>query len=389
MKNQQESAALATREEMTEVSPTRLAAEAKYMVESAITIALRFPRNEDKAFATLMRACTRPNFAEQTQYTYPRGGDKDCSHEWAQSRCKHCNAVLVTGPSVYLAREALRIWGNAWADIEVVTDAETCRVVLAWAWDLQTNVRRGFQRQFEKVIYRRGKGWIVPDERELQELTSRNAAIAERNAIFRLLPRDLIDDALEMSQQTVTDRAAKDPDAERKKILIAFQRLNVTPEMLQTYLGHKVQESSPHELTQLRAIWKSIEDGNSRWSEYCKPPATQPAASVAQPAGPPPAEPKAAKRAAKAAEAPCTAIPAPPAAAAPPAPASSGVSPHATISGPQLNLFWLVAKKNGWTEAQVHQELGTQFGIEHVHHIPRTVFDEILSYFSKPPGGQA
>lgn len=62
--------------------------------------------------------------------------------------------------------------------------------------------------------------------------------------------------------------AAQDPDAARKKILLAFSELNVTAEMLAAYLGHPVAQSSPAEIADLRAVYKSISDGNTTWGDY-------------------------------------------------------------------------------------------------------------------------
>src|ERR1700747_3455088 len=90
-----EKTALAPRTEQTsELAPTASAAEKQFEIQSAIIIARRFPRNEDQAFEKLMRACRRLSFAEDAAYAFPRGDQK------------------VEGPSVNLAREAARVWGN-------------------------------------------------------------------------------------------------------------------------------------------------------------------------------------------------------------------------------------------------------------------------------------
>lgn len=76
----------------TELAPTGAAAEKQFEIQSAIVVARRFPRNEDQAFAKLMRSCARTSFAEDTVYNFPRAGQ------------------AVSGPSVNLAREAARLW---------------------------------------------------------------------------------------------------------------------------------------------------------------------------------------------------------------------------------------------------------------------------------------
>lgn len=257
-----EDSGLATTTEFsTELSPSAAIAEKQYEIQGAIIVAKRFPRDEDQAFQKLMRVCGRSSFAEEAEYSFPRGGQ------------------TVRGPSVNLAREAKRLWGNMRSGFEVLRDDEQGRKIRAWAWDVETNAYEFAEDEFRKLVYRKERrdrnnnvikpaGWYPPDERDLRELTNRRAAILERNCILQLLPRDLIEEAVEESRKTLTSSAEKDPDAARKKILKAFSEINVSAEMLATYLGHPVAQSSPAEIADLRSIYKSILDGNSTWADY-------------------------------------------------------------------------------------------------------------------------
>jgi hypothetical protein len=237
----------------TELAPTRTAAAEQFEIQSAVVLARRFPRNEDQAFAALMKACSRSSFAEDAEYSFPRG-DKE-----------------VTGASVYLAREAARVWGNIRYGLTLLRDDEDSRDIEGWAWDLETNTKTTAQDSFRKLVQRKRDGktkWVPADERDLRELTNRRGAILVRNCILQLLPSDLIDDAISKSRETVEKRAQQDPDGERKKILLAFGSIGVTPEMLGAYLKHTLVQCSPAEIANLRAIFKSIRDGNSTWDEY-------------------------------------------------------------------------------------------------------------------------
>lgn len=251
-----EETALATRTEETgELSPVSAGAGIEAEIKAAITVALKFPRNETKAFERLMHACRRPSFAEEVSYSFPRGG------------------ADVTGPSVYLAREAARVWGNIRHGVSIVADSEESRTIEAWAWDVETNSKVVAQDTFQKLIYRKKGGWQKPDERDLRELTNRRAAILKRNCILEILPKDLVEDACDLATKTLNDKAAKDPDGERKRIVLAFNGLNITTEMLEQKLGHPVAQCSPAEIAELRKIYKSIADGNSTWGEYVNGPA--------------------------------------------------------------------------------------------------------------------
>jgi len=239
-----------TREFSTELAPSAAAAEKQYEIQSAIIIAKRFPRDEDLAFQKLMKACGRSSFAEDAEYAFPRGG------------------TTVKGPSVFLAREGARVWTNIRYGLTILRDDQQSRQIQGWAWDVETNTKVTAEDDFQKLIYRKGKGWITPDERDLRELTNRRGAILIRNCVLQLLPKDLVEDAVEKCRETLRSTAAKDPDEARKKIILAFSELNITPEMLAVYLGHPIGQSSPAEIADLRGIYKSISDGNSKWSEY-------------------------------------------------------------------------------------------------------------------------
>lgn len=256
-----EDSALSRREEFsTELAPTYAAAAIEAEIQSAITIALKFPRNEDKAFEKLMRACKRPSFAEDASYRFPRGKTQDADGKWVDN--------IITGPSVNLAREAARVWGNIRFGLEIIRDDEESRQIRGWAWDLESNTKTSAEDDFKKLIYRKAKGWIKPDERDLRELTNRRGSILIRNAILSLLPKDLIEDAIEMSDSTRVNEAATDPEGARKKVILGFSEINVTPQMLEEYLGHPLGEASPAEIANLRTIYRSIADGNSTWPEY-------------------------------------------------------------------------------------------------------------------------
>ncbi len=239
-----------TTEYSNELAPTAVAAEKQFEIQSAIVLAKKYPRDEDAAFQKLMKASGRTSFAEEAEYSFPRGGQQ------------------VRGPSVNLAREAARVWGNVRYGLTILRDDSESRQIQGWAWDIETNTKITAEDDFRKLIFRKGRGWIEPDERDLRELTNRRGAILIRNCLLQVMPKDLIEDALQECQKTLRSNAAKDPDGERKKILLAFSALNVSAEMLSAYLGHPVAQCSPSEIADLRGIYKSISDGNSTWADY-------------------------------------------------------------------------------------------------------------------------
>jgi len=66
----------------------------QHEIQAAIISAKKFPRDENQAYAKAIKSVQRPSMAESATYNFPRGGKS------------------ISGPSVDLARELARCWGN-------------------------------------------------------------------------------------------------------------------------------------------------------------------------------------------------------------------------------------------------------------------------------------
>lgn len=230
-------------------------ARSQQEVQAEVIMARMYPRDETAAAGALMRSCDRPSFAEKTSYSYPRGGQE------------------ITGPSVHLAREAARVWGHIAYGIDVVGMTPTEVHIKGWARDNQTGTRVVAEARVKKLIFRKNKGWVEPDERDLREMVNRHGAIAERNAILKLLPPDMISAALgraRTSMKRECQSALKEnPRAVAVKVVESFKRLGVTAGQLKKWLGGiEVHEMDEEQFVRLRTIKESIEAGNSEAAEY-------------------------------------------------------------------------------------------------------------------------
>lgn len=220
-------------------------------IQGAIIIAKKFPRKMDECWSKLMKACQRKTFADKARYTYPRGkGDKK---------------VIISGPSVNLARTAGQCYGNVRWSLDVLRDDDEYRTIKGWAWDMENNVYVAFEDHFQKLIFRRDGGWIVPDERELRELTNRRGAILVRNALLGVMPRDFIEDAEGMCVKTLKENI-KDPAGEKKRLILAFEKIGVPVKLLTEYLG--TSSWSPDDLIELQGILTAISEGHGKREDY-------------------------------------------------------------------------------------------------------------------------
>jgi hypothetical protein len=228
-------------------------------LKAAIVLARSAPRDEAAAYTRIMKSCERPAFAEGALYRFPRGGQS------------------VEGPSVDLAREMARCWGNIRYGLRIVTEDDDRVHIKGYAFDLETNNCVEAEDKFAKLVMRKNRQtnrteWVKPDERDLRELVNRRGAICVRNAILQLLPPDIVDDARDKVAETMKRAASgeikQDKAAAIRRMALAFSEHGVTTEMLTEYLGHELALVNEDELAKLRGIFKSLADGVSKREEY-------------------------------------------------------------------------------------------------------------------------
>lgn len=228
-------------------------------VKAAIVLARANQRDEMTAYTAIINACKRPSFAASAMYSFPRGGSQ------------------IVGPSVDLAREMARLWGNVRYGARVVTEDEATVHIKGYAFDLETNAYVEAEDKFKKLIQRKDKRtgetkWTQPDERDLRELVNRRAAFLVRNCILQLMPPDFVEDAMDQANRTkhadANGQLKEDRAGTVKKMVMAFDEVRVSPEMLTEYLGHAIDDVTDRELADLKAIFKSLRDGNSEREEY-------------------------------------------------------------------------------------------------------------------------
>jgi len=216
-------------------------------LQAAVMLAKHFPRDYDKCWAALMKSCQRMTLARAAQYSYPRGGQ------------------TIAGPSVNLARVAGQCYGNIRWGLSVLRDDLDEMLIEGWAWDMEANNKVSMTDAFKKLIFRKKGGWIKPDERDLRELVMRRGAILIRNCLLNILPRDYIEDAVGVTKKTLRE-GIKDPEGEKKSIILQFQKLGVTVEMLNGYVGSKTWDTE--NIVGLQQILNAINDGQAKRSDY-------------------------------------------------------------------------------------------------------------------------
>jgi len=219
------------------------AARAMAEVQAAMVIAKKFPRDENQSIARIQQACKRISLAENAVYEYPRGG------------------TLVTGPSIRLAEVLAQNWGNIDFGILELEQREGESVVMAYAWDLETNTRRTivFTVPHQRKAY--GKIIQLNDPRDIYEMVANQAARRLRACILSVIPGDVIEMALQECDRTLAETSNEPLPQRIQKMVKAFQEIGVSKEQIEKKLGHKVEKCTIRELLRLRRWYTSIKDG--------------------------------------------------------------------------------------------------------------------------------
>lgn len=222
-------------------------------IKAAILVAHSMPRDEEKSRARLMKSCERESFADSATYEFQRGGSN------------------ISGPSVDLAREAARCWGNIQYGLRIVSKDTEWIHVIGWAIDLESNARVSNEDKFRRRIQRKKNGqtvWVtVDDEREERELTNRRGAICVRNSILQLIPPDAIEDAIRKCDETLLAASRKSMDEKQrgetvKKLVSSFGVLGVTQQMLEKRIGRPLAEMSPENYAEMKRVYVGLRAGH-------------------------------------------------------------------------------------------------------------------------------
>ncbi|MFI7072084.1 hypothetical protein [Micromonospora sediminicola] len=259
----------------TAVEQSRAVAE----VQAAVVVAQQCPRSITAAQAAMRESCAQKGLAERAFFRFPRAGQ------------------TVSGPSVHLARELARCWGNVQYGVEELRrdDAGGYSEMQAWAWDVQTNTR---SRSVFVVPHKRDTQKGVKDlvdMRDIYENNANNGARRLREAIFSILPPWFVEDAKDRCSATLRDGGGKPLAARVADAIKLFgDQYGVTADQLEQKLGRRSDQWTEHDVAQLTVTYRSLQRGEvTRDDEFPAPRVTgeeiAAQAAVARPA--PAAEP--------------------------------------------------------------------------------------------------
>ena len=218
-------------------------------MQAQIFLAKQFPRDQRQSMDKILTACQRPGLASAAVYSYARGGTN------------------ISGPSIRLAEELARNWGNlecGWDELEREGDASKVR---AFAWDKETNVLKTLTFVVRHYRNTKNGSYRLKDERDIYELLANQAARRMRNCILALVPGDVVEAAVEQCQKTMITSCEINAETIRK-LVETFEGFGVTKRQIEKRIQRNLESITPAQFVRMREIYTSLRDGMSEPADW-------------------------------------------------------------------------------------------------------------------------
>lgn len=223
----------------TQVEQARAIAE----VQAAVVVAQQCPRDMSRAEGEMRDACGRIALANRAFYRVPKRG---------------------AGPSVHLARELARIFGNVQYGVHELRrdDRAGMSEIQAFAWDVQTNTRstRTFQVPHQRMV--QGERKALMDLGDVYLNNQNIGARAVRECIFTILPTWFVETAEELCRTTLRDGDGKPLAVRIEEAVTAFHAAHgIKAAQLEDKLGRKRGQWDAGDVAALQVLYMSLQRG--------------------------------------------------------------------------------------------------------------------------------
>jgi hypothetical protein len=227
----------------TAIEQSRAIAE----VKAAVVVAQQCPRDVNAAVEMMRESCAHPALASRAFFRYSRGGSQ------------------ITGPSIHLARELARLWGNIQYGIKELRrdDQAGESEMLADAWDVQTNTRSSSIFIVKHKRDTKNGQKDLTDLRDIYENNANQGARRVREAIFAVLPPWFIEEAKDLCMRTIEHGGGKPVATRIADAVNWFKGAHVRVAQIEEKLGRKRSEWEAADVAQLEVIARSIRNGET------------------------------------------------------------------------------------------------------------------------------
>ena len=231
----------------TRVEQSRAMAE----VQAMVVVARQAPRDETRAIGKAVDACRMMAVAERAFFKFPRGGQ------------------TVSGPSIHLAVELARCWGNITYGLSELDrdDMRGQSEMVAFAWDLETNARASTTFIVPHKRDKKGGAEVLTELRDIYENNANMGARRLREMIFRVLPPYLVEMGKDACRESLEGGGGEPMAARVAKCLKLFADIGISRERLEAKIGAVADKWTPVDIANLGVSFQSIRRGEIDASE--------------------------------------------------------------------------------------------------------------------------
>ncbi len=224
-------------------------------VQAAIVVAQQCPRDVPATVEQMRQSCQQMGLAKRAFFRYSRGGSN------------------VSGPSVHLARELARCWGNfEYGLVELRRDDDEGQSeMLAFAQDLQTNTRNSttFIVPHKRDVKTGPKSLV--DMRDIYENNANHGARRVREMILAVLPPWYVEDGKTLCNQTLEHGGGEPLPTRIANCIERFGLIGVADDQLEQKMERPSKDWNAHDLAQLGIMYDSINAGEVRKDDEFPP----------------------------------------------------------------------------------------------------------------------
>lgn len=216
------------------------------LFDTQIATAKRYPRNIHRVLENSIATVTRTDAAAAVcGYALPRAGKQ------------------IQGASVHLARIIAQFYGNIRIQVKAGEVGSTHVTATAIVFDLETNYAIQVDSR-RKILDSKGNRY---NEDMINTTMLAAMAIAERNAILKVIPSSIIDEVYGASRKRLTGdlTTAEKLIAKRKEVADYFMKTyNATEaDLLEMFGKQTMTQITPDDIATLRGVDQSLKDGDA------------------------------------------------------------------------------------------------------------------------------
>ena len=225
-------------------------------IDIQISTAKQYPRDVSDSLNRIVQLGTvNAATAEECFYSLRRNGSSETK--------------AIEGPSVRLAEIVAASWGNLRVASQIIGNDGKFITARGVCHDLETNVAVACEVR-RRITDKYGKTY----NEDMQVVTGNAAgAIAFRNAVFKVVPKAVISEAINDIKAKLIESVSVNLDDAKEKMFKYFAKLGVTKEMIYNYFEVKDDSEITEDIVaELRTTVTSIKEGQATVEElFIKP----------------------------------------------------------------------------------------------------------------------